>query len=62
MDDLARAIEQLYRERYVGFRNALATVTGSDEAARDGISHLIQRLVAPLITDRAHGTERSERT
>ncbi len=28
-------LEQLYRDRYVGFRNALAPVVGSDDAARD---------------------------
>lgn len=30
-------IEQLYRDRYVGFRNALAPVAGSREAARDAV-------------------------
>jgi RNA polymerase sigma-70 factor (ECF subfamily) len=30
-------IERVYRERYVGFRNALATVTGSYESARDAV-------------------------
>ena len=30
-------LEQLYRERYVGFRNALAPVAGSREAARDAV-------------------------
>jgi RNA polymerase sigma-70 factor, ECF subfamily len=29
------SLEQLYRERYVGFRNALAPVVGSREVARD---------------------------
>jgi DNA-directed RNA polymerase specialized sigma24 family protein len=28
-------LEQLYRDRYVGFRNALTPVVGSGEAARD---------------------------
>jgi RNA polymerase sigma-70 factor (ECF subfamily) len=28
-------LEQLYRDRYVGFRNALAPIVGSREAARD---------------------------
>ena len=37
MDAVAQAIEDLYRERYVGFRNALATVTGSYESARDAV-------------------------
>jgi RNA polymerase sigma-70 factor (ECF subfamily) len=30
-------LEQLYRDRYVGFRNALAPVAGSTEAARDAV-------------------------
>jgi RNA polymerase sigma factor (sigma-70 family) len=28
-------LEQLYRDRYVGFRNALAPIVGSNEAAHD---------------------------
>jgi RNA polymerase sigma-70 factor (ECF subfamily) len=30
-------LEQLYRDRYVGFRNALTPVAGSREAARDAV-------------------------
>jgi RNA polymerase sigma-70 factor (ECF subfamily) len=37
VDERARQIERVYRERYVGFRNALATVTGSYESARDAV-------------------------
>jgi RNA polymerase sigma-70 factor (ECF subfamily) len=37
MDERARALEELYRRRYVAFRNALATVTGSYESARDAV-------------------------
>jgi RNA polymerase sigma factor (sigma-70 family) len=33
----AQAIEQVYRARYGGFRNALATVTGSHDSARDAV-------------------------
>jgi RNA polymerase sigma-70 factor (ECF subfamily) len=36
-------IEQLYRERYVGFRNALAPVVGSREAARDVVQEAFAR-------------------
>ena len=48
MQDHAEAIERIYRLRYVGFRNALATVTGSDESARDAVQEgfaraLVQR-------------------
>jgi DNA-directed RNA polymerase specialized sigma24 family protein len=35
MDAREKAIEDLYRRRYVRFRNALATVTGSYDSARD---------------------------
>jgi RNA polymerase sigma-70 factor (ECF subfamily) len=37
MDERGRAIEHLYRERYVGFRNAVATVSGDYETARDAV-------------------------
>jgi RNA polymerase sigma-70 factor (ECF subfamily) len=43
MDERAAAIERVYRERYVGFRNALATVTGSREAARDAVQEAFAR-------------------
>jgi RNA polymerase sigma-70 factor, ECF subfamily len=33
----ADAIEAVYRARYRGFRNALATVTGNRESARDAV-------------------------
>jgi RNA polymerase sigma factor (sigma-70 family) len=46
MDERARAIEDLYRERYVGFRNALATVTGSDDTARDAVQEGFARALA----------------
>jgi RNA polymerase sigma-70 factor (ECF subfamily) len=35
MDRKATEIERVYRARYLAFRNALATVTGSQDAARD---------------------------
>ena len=37
MDARARALEDLYRRRYIAFRNMLATVTGSHESARDAV-------------------------
>jgi RNA polymerase sigma-70 factor (ECF subfamily) len=37
MDKRTRAIESIYRSRYLAFRNALATVTGSHESARDAV-------------------------
>jgi RNA polymerase sigma-70 factor (ECF subfamily) len=36
-------IEQLYRERYVGFRNALAPVVGSRDAAHDVVQEAFAR-------------------
>jgi RNA polymerase sigma-70 factor (ECF subfamily) len=46
MDKRGRAIEQLYRERYVGFRNALATITGSYDTARDAVQEGFARALA----------------
>ncbi len=37
------ALEQLYRQRYVGYRNALATVTGSADSARDAVNEAFVR-------------------
>jgi DNA-directed RNA polymerase specialized sigma24 family protein len=37
------ALEQLYRQRYVGYRNALATITGSTESARDAVNEAFVR-------------------
>jgi RNA polymerase sigma-70 factor (ECF subfamily) len=42
MEDL----ERLYRERYLGFRNALATVTGSYDSARDAVQEGFARALA----------------
>lgn len=43
MDERAAAIEQVYRERYVGFREALATVTGNRESAREAVQEAFAR-------------------
>jgi RNA polymerase sigma-70 factor (ECF subfamily) len=37
VDETAAAIERLYRTRYVRFRNGVAPVAGSYEAARDAV-------------------------
>ena len=37
VDETAVAIERLYRDRYVRFRNGVAPVAGSFEAARDAV-------------------------
>ena len=36
-------IEQVYRERYVGFRNALAPIVGSRDAAHDVVQEAFAR-------------------
>jgi DNA-directed RNA polymerase specialized sigma24 family protein len=43
-------IEALYRESYLRYRDALATVTGSYETARDAVQQALARAVA----DRGH--------
>lgn len=43
MDARAQAIEQLYRERFAGFCDALATVTGSHDSARDAVQEAFAR-------------------
>jgi RNA polymerase sigma factor (sigma-70 family) len=39
-------LERLYRERYLGFRAALATVTGSYDTARDAVQEGFARALA----------------
>src|SRR5215218_6689916 len=46
MDGEARELEALYETRYVSFRNALATVTGSRESARDAVQEAFARALA----------------
>jgi DNA-directed RNA polymerase specialized sigma24 family protein len=43
VDARERAIESLYRERYVRFRNTLATITGSYDSARDVVQEAFLR-------------------
>lgn len=43
MARVERLIEDLYRERYVGFRNALTPITGSRDAARDVVQEAFAR-------------------
>jgi RNA polymerase sigma factor (sigma-70 family) len=56
MDERAREIEELYRERYVGFRNGLATVTGSYESARDAVQEGFARALASRKQFRGEGS------
>ena len=39
-------IEQLYRDRYVGFRRTLATITGDHESAHDVVQEAFARALA----------------
>jgi RNA polymerase sigma-70 factor (ECF subfamily) len=47
-------LEQLYRERYVGFRNAIAPVAGSREAARDVVQEAFARALRDARKLRRH--------
>jgi RNA polymerase sigma-70 factor (ECF subfamily) len=46
MDATEQALEKLYAERFVPFRNALATVTGSRESARDAVQEAFTRALS----------------
>lgn len=52
MDARTRALEELYVTRYRSFRNALATVTGSRESARDAVQEAFARALAARDTFR----------
>ena len=54
MDERAQALERIYRERYLGFRNALATITGDYETARDVLQEAFARAL------KSRGTVRSD--
>ena len=43
MDARSLALEQLYRERFAGFCDALSSVTGSRESARDAVQEAFAR-------------------
>jgi RNA polymerase sigma-70 factor (ECF subfamily) len=55
VDDAAQAIERVYRERYLGFRNALATVTGSYDSARDVVQEAFARALRERASFRGEG-------
>jgi RNA polymerase sigma-70 factor, ECF subfamily len=52
VDVPTRALEELYVARYRSFRNALATVTGSRESARDAVQEAFARALAARDTFR----------
>jgi RNA polymerase sigma-70 factor (ECF subfamily) len=43
VDKRAQAIEELYRQRYVRFRDGVATITGSYDSARDVVQEAFAR-------------------
>jgi RNA polymerase sigma-70 factor, ECF subfamily len=43
VDARERAIEDLYRRRYLRFRNMLATITGNHDTARDAVQEAFTR-------------------
>jgi len=55
VDDPTQEIEQVYRERYVGFRNALAAVTGSHDSARDAVQEAFARALRERANFRGEG-------
>jgi RNA polymerase sigma-70 factor (ECF subfamily) len=55
VDARTRALEELYGARYASFRNALATVTGSRETARDVVQEAFARALAERHSFRGDG-------
>ena len=56
MDAGTEALERLYRERYVAFRNGLAPVVGSYEEARDVVQEAFARALRSRADFRAEGS------
>ena len=56
MDRPAEPIEKLYQERYVNFRNALATVTGSYDSAKDAVQEGFARALRQRRQFRGEGS------
>jgi len=55
LDEATHAIERVYRERYIGFRNALVTVTGSYDSARDAGQEAFARALRERASFRGEG-------
>jgi RNA polymerase sigma-70 factor (ECF subfamily) len=56
MDEREQALERIYRERYLGFRNALATITGDYESARDVVQEAFARALKSRKSFRGEGS------
>ncbi len=55
MDRQAKAIEDVYNRRYLGFRNALAGIAGSYEAAQDIVQESFARALKSRSSYRGDG-------
>jgi RNA polymerase sigma-70 factor (ECF subfamily) len=56
MDERGEAIELLYRERYVHFRDGVATIAGSYETARDVVQEAFARALRKRKSFRGEGS------
>jgi RNA polymerase sigma factor (sigma-70 family) len=56
VDERAEAIERLYRKRYTGFRDGVATITGSYDSARDVVQEAFARALRKRRTYRGEGS------
>ncbi len=56
VDERAAAIERLYRERYLAFRNTVATITGDNDSARDVVQEAFARALRRRDSFRGSGS------
>jgi RNA polymerase sigma-70 factor, ECF subfamily len=56
VDAKTEALEQLYRERYIAFRNGLAPIVGSYEEARDVVQEAFARALRSRADFRGEGS------
>jgi RNA polymerase sigma factor (sigma-70 family) len=56
VDECAEAIEALYRERYGRYRDAVATITGDGESARDVVQEAFARALRKRRSFRGEGS------
>lgn len=59
MDARTKALEQLYREQYVSFRNGVAPVVGSYDEARDVVQEAFARALRSRSDFRGEGSLRA---
>lgn len=56
MDDRVQELEALYRQRFVAFRNTLATITGERDSARDAVQEAFARALRKRRSFRGDGS------